>query len=174
MATVEPQLDEQRDVFAILYAMVADSYRMADETQTFLRRWQKTMKLRRKFQFPAEFLAELSAVLRIASWQESGLAKELGAEFSPAEELLRGLYQRLFESPESFGFEPATCDAPLSREVMRIWWKRCSWSAPGILGVDAAVGQRRRDLQVDALVELLWSCRHLKSKGVDHAGTTEE
>lgn len=174
MACVQFQNDERHDVFAILRAMVADSHRMADATHAFLERWRKTLKLRRKLQFPAEFLVELSAVLRIASWQQSGLAKELGAEFPAAEELLRDLFQRLLESPLSFGLDPATCQSPLSREVMRIWWKRCSWAAPGLLSADIAVAQSHRDLQIDALVELLWACRHHGLKESDHAGTTEE
>lgn len=174
MAQSQSMTDEQSDVADILQAMIFDGRRMADLASEFLVRWFDEPRSKSALRFPAEFLLELSAVLRIADWQRSEVAKELEITFPPADELLIQLLDRLADDPYSFSYDPNHCPAPLSREVMVVWFERCSWTGLKLLKADVAVDRRHPELQIDLLAELLWTCRHLKSTRKHHACPNEE
>jgi hypothetical protein len=174
MAQSQSMTDEQSDVASILQAMIVDARWMADLACEFVRRWFDGAEPKSASRFPAEFLLEVSAVLRIADWQRSDIAKELAISFPPADELLIQLLGRLADDPYSFSYDPDHCPSPLSREVMRIWFERCSWTGLRILNADVAVDRTHLDLQVDLLTELLWACRHIKSTRNHHACPNEE
>jgi len=105
----------------------------------------------------------LSAVLRIAAWQQAGLANEMHAEFRPAQELLRQLVERLRNQPESFSLELKNAPVPLTDRVARFWFRNCSWSATSELGVDVVLRRPNHELLRNLLAELLGdsqgSCR---------------
>lgn len=174
MAQSQLMNDEQSDVADILQAMIVDGRRMADLASAFLRRWFDEPESKTALRFPAEFLLEMTAVLRIADWQRSDLAKELEIVFPPADELLIQLLDRLADNPYSFSYDPDHCPAPLSREIMVVWFERCSWTGSKILNADVVVDRTHLDLQVDLLTELLWACRHIKSTRNHHACPNEE
>lgn len=174
MAQTHETTDEQYDVAEILQALIADGRQMADLAADFLCHWFELYESNPASRFPAEFVLEVSAILRIASWQRSGLVKELTTEFPPADALLDQLLGRLADDPFSFSYDPNHCPAPLSREILRVWFERCSWKAPGLLGADITVDPQHLELQLDVLAELLWTCRHLKQRRSSHAGAIEE
>ena len=156
--------DEQSDVRVMLEAFLIDAHYSARLTQGFVRVWSKALGMDLAATLPAEFLTELSAVIRIASWQLTGLESYLGADLPSWRMLFRELLHRLAHAPETFGDDPTTCAAPLARRVMKFWFTRFSWCAPLFLGVDMVA--RRPDSQVvlEALAELLWHGRHLVSR----------
>jgi hypothetical protein len=144
-------IDERADVRAILTAFIRDGEFAAAQTDAFLKRWTKSLGLRKLPPLPAEFLLELSAVLRIASWQSAGLDTQMKADFPTASELLRELIERLLKRPESFAIDLKECDAPLTGRVTRLWLRHCSWSAPTEFGVDVVVRRPDRELLWDAV-----------------------
>jgi hypothetical protein len=152
-------MDEQADVRTMLLAFLRDGEYAAYQTEQFLKLWTKSLGLKKLPPLPAEFLLELSAVIRIAAWQRGGLTVEMQADFPPAEELLRELLERLLHRPKSFAVDPAACPAPLHGRVTRLWLRHCSWSAPAEVGVDVVVRRPHPDLLRDIFTELLRSSR---------------
>lgn len=152
-------MDERADVRAILGAFIRDGQYAAAQTAEFLKRWSKSLGRRKLPSLPAEFLLELSAVLRIAAWQNANLDVEMKADFPPASELLRELIERLLKRPESFAIHLKDGDAPLTRRVTRLWLRHCSWSAPTELGGDVVIRRPDRELLWDAMAELLLGSR---------------
>ena len=157
-------LDEQSDVRVMLEAFLIDANYSARLTQKFVRAWSKSLGMDLAATLPAEFLTELSAVIRIASWQLSGLDSYMGAALPAWQDLFRELLRRLAHAPESFGDDPKTFAAPLARRVMEFWFTRCSWCAPLFLGVDIVAHRPDPQVLLDALAELLWQGRHLISR----------
>lgn len=139
----------------ILRAFIDDGRYEAVQTAAFLKLWAKSLKPRKLPPLPAEFLLELGAVLRIAAWQLADLTTEMQADFPPAAELLRELVERLFYKPESFSNDPQKCPAPLSTRSSRLWFRHCSWTATGQLGVDVVIRKPDPNLVLDLLIELL-------------------
>lgn len=164
MMTDDTQMtDEQADVRMVLLAFLRDGEYAAEQTENFVKLWTKSLGLKKLPNLPAEFLLELSAVLRIAAWQQAGLATEMQAEFPPAQELLRELVERLRDHPESFSLELINSACPLTDRVAQLWFRNCSWSATSELGVDVVLRRPNRELLRDLLAELLGdsqgSCR---------------
>ena len=147
--------DEQADVHMVLLAFFRDGEYAAEQTEKFLKLWAKSLGLKKLPALPAEFLLELSAVLRIAAWQEAGLTDEMKTEFSPAKELLRLLVERLRDHPESFSLDLKNAPVPLTDRVAKLWFRNCSWSATSELGVDVVLRRPSRELLWDLLAELL-------------------
>lgn len=151
--------DEQADVRMVLLAFLRDGRYAAEQTENFLKLWTKSLGLKKLPPLPAEFLLELSAVIRIAAWQRGGLTVEMQADFPPAEELLRELLERLLHQPKSFAVDPAACPAPLNGRVTRLWLRHCSWSAPAEVGADVVIRRPHPDLLRDIFTELLRNSR---------------
>ncbi len=97
---------------------IAAFARHAEETATiiaiFLKHWLASIGWRKRTQFPAEFLAELGAIVRIALWQRSESLSHLAAEFPPAKELFESLIERLTRDPLSF-----SCDVSRPYPLLR-------------------------------------------------------
>lgn len=153
--------DEQADVRMVLVAFIRDGEYAGQQTAMFLKRWSKSLGRRKLPPLPAEFLLELSAVLRVAAWQQGGLTVEMQVDFPPAEDLLRELLERLRDRPESFAVDPVACPAPLTNRVTRLWLRHCSWSAPAEVGVDVVIRRPHPDLLRDIFAELLRNFRAL-------------
>jgi hypothetical protein len=163
MSTAD-QLDEQADVRVMLQAFVIDANYSAQLTARFVNVWAKSLNVDMTNALPAEFLTELSAIIRIASWQLSGLASYMGADLPSWRTLFRELLHRLAHAPETFGDDSTTCAVPLARRVMELWFTRCSWCAPLFLGVDMIAHRPDSQVLLEALAELLWQGRHLISR----------
>jgi hypothetical protein len=167
--------DEHQMVVTALEAFARDSQYMADLAGQFLKRWFASIGYdKNPPALPAEFLLELSAVIRIAHWQRAGLTTEMGAEFPPAAELLEQLLSRLLEDPLSFCLDPGACPAPLQKQVVMTWFRHCSWTATSELGSDVVVNPIDEDLLLDALADLLWQHRSLAKRGPSNHDNPQE
>jgi hypothetical protein len=167
--------DEHDEVTKVLSAFVGDGEYMATLVARFLDEWHQAMGRKKPLPLPAEFLLELSAVIRIAIWQRAGLTLEMGADFPPWQELLEQLLSRLFTNPTSFSCDPYSCPAPLRKKVVEFWFQRCSWTATLILGTDIVIHPVDEELLLDALADALWQHRNLVNRGGStHGGPQEE
>jgi hypothetical protein len=150
---------EQADVLVTLSAFIVNAEYAARLTAQLLKRWEKTFKLDLSETLPAEFLTELSAVVRIATWQQAGVDASMREVLPPWRTLLRDLLRRLAYAPETFSNDPFNCSAPLARRVTELWFQKCSWSAPLILGVDMAAHRPDPQALLAAMAELLLRSR---------------
>lgn len=163
MATEQKHDDGQnRQVVDMIAAFMRDAEHAADLVDRLLRTWFLGLGVGiTPTSFPAEFLLELAAVIRIAQWQKANLLDVLGEQFAPWPDLLGQLMRRLMEDPTSFSLDPKMCPAPLSRRVVWVWFHRCSRSAIREVGVDVAIQPKAVEEMLEEIANLIWKYRHL-------------
>jgi hypothetical protein len=106
--------------------------------------------------FPAWFLVELAAALRIWLWEANGLRIHLDAGLAPARELLLGVFCRAKEVANGHASSNAT---PLMNRVLGLSVDRLAWSARRDLGADVVLGEADEDILVETLANLIWTHR---------------
>lgn len=164
MATSMKDLDEFHEVTTVVDAYWRDGEHMAKLTARCLDAWYKAWGRKKPLPLPLEFLLELSAVIRIATWQRAGFTDQMDAGFPPWEELLEQLLARLFTNPTSFSWDSGACPAPLWNRVAGLWFQHCSWTAMSTLGSDVVVHPADEEKLLDALADVLWKHRNLGNK----------
>jgi hypothetical protein len=106
--------------------------------------------------FPAWFLVELAAALRIWLWEASGLRIHLDAGLAPARESLLSVFCRAKEVANGHASSNAT---PLMNNVIELSINRLAWSARRDLGAEVVLGEADEDTIVETLANLIWKHR---------------
>jgi hypothetical protein len=138
---------------------------MADETCRHLKKVGilpgKEKRCKGLVRNPA-ILLELSAVLRLSAWQESGLLdyvreEETSALYAAMQDSVTGLTQ----DPSAFAQEEGL--PPLSEKVFAFWEKYLAWTSLEQLGADMFLEQSPsdEDEMLKELADWLWTHRHL-------------
>jgi hypothetical protein len=109
-------------------------------------------------EFPAEFLLELGAILRIASWDRAGIRQRLDPGLPPADQAYADFVRRLRYEPESF--LPGGGPASLLMPVMWATWQQTAWNGRADLGADVVLDPLDDDQARDAVAEFLFAHRH--------------
>ena len=151
----------QHDVVEALAGRIRCSWSLAQLTAAFLDNWFDRLERKRQPKLPAGFLLELGAIIRIYLWQRSGVAAWLELPFQDAEILLEKLLDRLRTDPASFYADAPSASNTLFAAVMDTAWRHRAWSSFSELGADIAIPSPSPVIPIDAIVELLWSSRHL-------------
>jgi hypothetical protein len=152
--------ETQADVQFRLEAFIRLAHADAEHVAGFLKRWLKPLRLGRDTPFPAEFLLELAAIVRIAAWQQAGLAADLGT-FPPAQELLENLIRQFLADPMSFELEAPAVRRGLGSQVVSTWIARCAWKGPSETGADVWLGEIDEGLLLELMADFLYEIRNL-------------
>jgi hypothetical protein len=105
--------------------------------------------------WPATFLLELGAVLRIYQWEAAGIKDAVDATLPCSQAALADLVTRLQTEPERF----IRGDAPLLLHVLRAWWFRCAHPNRQFIDVDLALPDVEPGRLLSCVAQLLWKLR---------------
>jgi hypothetical protein len=90
-----------------------------------------------KTKFAPGFMAELAAVVQVASWEDAGLRHLIPLDFAPAATAMSDLVWRYHVDPMSF-MDPAAGMAVFNR-VAEAWVSHCHPDAREMLGCDVVM-----------------------------------
>jgi hypothetical protein len=154
---VAPENSEQDEaVVAVIVAFMRDADRMAEVTAAFLKHLGPSLQSDQS-SWPASFLLELGAVLRIRQWEAAGIKNAIDATLPSFQEALDDLARRLRTEPERF----LRGEAPLLLRVLHLWWIRCAQPNSPQLNVDMVSSRVERGRLVSCIAQLLWNLRDL-------------
>lgn len=105
-----------------------------------------------------DLLLFLGAVLRLASWENSGLQIHLDAGLPSAKEAFVDAYRSVVEQGKP------TVGSDLSNAVLALFIERFAWNGRRDLNAAIVLDSIDEDAALDALAELLWS-RQLSKRG---------
>jgi hypothetical protein len=152
------EVERDEAVIAVIVAFMCDAERMAVVTAGYLNQLGPLLKSDRT-RWPAAFLLELGAVLRIHQWEAAGIKDAIDATLPCSQAAFADLASRLQTGPERF----IRGDAPLLLRVLRAWWSRCAHPNIQFLDVDVVLPQVERGRLVLCVAQLLWKLRDLET-----------
>jgi hypothetical protein len=110
-----------------------------------------------QLRFPAWFLLELAAVLRLLAWEQDGVLMGLVARFPPWREALSHVFARLAASTRK---STERGDTPILLGVIGLLVEHFAWTGQADLGAEFILGEAEEDDLVNAVAEFVWAHRH--------------
>jgi hypothetical protein len=155
---IADKIEQDEAVVAVIVAFMRDAERMAVVTAGFLEHIGPSLQGDQS-SWPAAFLLELGAVLRIHQWEAAGIKDAIDATLPCAQAALADLARRLQTEPERF----IRGDAPLLLRVLSAWWLRCAHPNKQFLDVDLVLPYVERGRLLSCVAQLLWKLRDLET-----------
>jgi hypothetical protein len=152
---IADKVEQDEAVVAVIVAFMRDAERMADVTAAFLNQVGSSLQDDQS-SWPAAFLLELGAVLRIYQWEAAGISGAIDASLPSFQEALADLAHRLQTEPERF----IRGETPLLLHVLRSWWLGCAHPNEHFLHVDVALSSGERQQLLSCVARLLWKLRN--------------
>jgi hypothetical protein len=152
---------ERRLAIAVIANALREADLMADLVIRFLEAVGLAPPLARRMkqpaEFPREFLLELGFILRIHTWERSGIRHLVGPDLPRARQALEQLFVRHGIIPGPPG-DPSAGDR-LSLQVMRIALGRLAPAGREELDADIVVVEADDTRLLEALADFAWSHR---------------
>jgi hypothetical protein len=136
----------------LVTAVAADAARNAAHIGLFLKTLCRKLPSCWPMPFPAGFLADLGAAVRLMIWEKSGLRVHLDAGLPPAEKALRDVMLSL-PCRQSKPWPPPADS--LAMQVFDLSIERFAWSAHVELDADVAVEEADEDAILEVLAKFL-------------------
>lgn len=151
----DDRVEQDEAVVAVSVAFIRDADRMADVTAAFLDQVGPSL-LDDQSSWPAAFLLELGAVLRIRQWEVAGIKNAIDPTLPSFQEALADLASRLQTEPERF-----ICgDAPLLLRVLYSWWIHCAHPNEPVLDIDVVISRMDPGQLLSCVAGLIWKLRN--------------
>jgi hypothetical protein len=155
---IADEVEQDEAVVAVIVAFMCDAERMAVVTAGYLKQLEHSLQ-RNQSSWPAAFLLELGAALRIHQWEAAGIKDAIDVTLPCFQAAFAELVSRLQTEPERF----IRGDAPLLLRVLRAWWTRCAHPNTQLLDVDVVLSHAERGRLVSCVAQLLWKLRDLET-----------
>lgn len=143
----------------LVEAVAAEAEADADRVAEFLRDLGLLSAEQPRVCLSADVLLFLGAVLRLNSWEESGLQIHLAAGFSSASKALADAIRSVGQQGKPI------YPRDLSKAVTALFIERFAWHGRRDLDAVVALDFLDEETAMDALAELLWSRRHAEGGG---------